>query len=217
MAASRKIFVLLVAMMILAAGLFTTIGRTYAYNAIIPQGNDANNLQIGLEKYVDDKWESVVNGSTDHLFADTIWEPGAMRAVSLKVTNLASTNSNSTPSYSFKHWFYPYSQKPSDPSYANSAYLAEVMDVYLYIHPAGQANILMNGNRPDLEQFLYLGKLNTLDGINIPNKVNGASVVLNPGESQCYTLVLKMNESAGNEYQGAVAEVYAVVRAEQTT
>lgn len=212
MVVSKKFTVLVAAIILLAVGLFNMIGKTYAYNVV----NGGAGLKITLDKKTgtDTKgnpiWTVLATETTANsipLFDSDNWEPGAMRASVLRVTNTADSSVATSPT--FEHVFFPYATQVD----GSKAYLADVLNVYMWI---GEDIPLKSNGRPDLSnsKWISLGKLNTLsNAISTPSGIS--RIELAPGASQIYTLLLTMDESAGNEYQNAAASIYAVINAVQ--
>ena len=131
MVISKRLIILLLAVAILAAGLFTTMGKTYAFgNTVNVDGSEAS-VTLFATSNTGAEFE-IENGSRDTLFNESIlWEPGAMYKATLTITN-----DGPVP---FQYWFYPCAKTVA----ANETNLADVLDVYVY-------DGIYSGGRPTL-------------------------------------------------------------------
>ena len=115
------------------------------------------------------------SSSKKDLFIGTKWEPGLKKIVYFKVSNQGKSAVE-----------YELSIAPN----GDTSKLAEVIDVYCI---DGSAEI---SSYKDLSNYTPIG---TLEDI-INNKIKIGTLQTN--ESHTFTIVLKMSEMAGNEYQG---------------
>lgn len=169
------------------------IGTTFAWftdsvtsaNNIIQSGT----LKVGMnwaegnEDPASADWKDASKGA---MFNNTLWEPGYVEAKHIQVNNIGSLALN---------W--------EIRIVANGVVsdLADVIDVY-YFADAKQLQ------RADVTGGTYLGTLTDVlgafntesnDNIGLPKTARGS---LEAGKSDDFTIAFKMQESAGNEYQG---------------
>ena len=120
------------------------------------------------------------DASTGAIFDYTNWEPGYAAARHLKVSNVGTLALN----YQMR-------------IVANGVVskLADAIDVYYIAEDAA-------ATRTDIANAEYLGTLTQVLGTknNLSKTINGS--ILAGGDADIHTIVLKMNELAGNEYQG---------------
>ena len=162
------------------------IGSTFAWftDSVTSAGNiiKSGTLDISM-KWADGKEEPASanwqDASTTKIFNYDKWEPGYTEARHIAVKN------EGTLALKYQLTIVPTGEVSK---------LAEVIDVY-YINPAEQL-----GERADLSAYTPVGTLADLidNGLGL-DKIPSGSLVA--GESFTATLVLKMQESAGNEYQ----------------
>ena len=144
-----------------------------------------DNAKVGL--YFADGSQSVVNAawndaSSNELFTSNSWEPGLIKAYHIKVdVDEASIAVN---------YRLALVSEDEDPWYANG------FDVY-YLDPAAQIS-----GRIDLDDEFKIGTLASV----LSDENDSASKCLLPGESDIVTIVVKMREEAGNEYQGITVD-----------
>ncbi len=160
------------------------IGTTFAWftDSVSSGGNiiKAGNLEVAME-WLDGTEEPLdtsawADASGDAIFDYDLWEPGYTVARHVKISNAGSL--------ALKYQL-------SVVANGEVSSLADVIDVY-YLDPARQV-----GERDALDADMRLGSLSeVLAGLDTT-----ASGSLGAGESHVVTLVLKMRESAGNEYQ----------------
>lgn len=122
-------------------------------------------------------YESAVEAA---FIKDTLWEPGLIVARHIKVTNKATEKLN------FKLNFY---------SLKGDADFLQVIEAYR-TYPVKQIT-----ERSDVDSSEKLGTLARVAGDRIPL----AEFVLEAGEVYAFTLIFKMSEAAGNEYQNMKA------------
>lgn len=161
------------------------LGTTYAWftdsveskNNIIQTGK----LKIGLE-WADGKTNPAAatwNDASIAIFNYDKWEPGYAVARHLKVSN------NGTLAFNYQMRIV-----------ANGIVtkLADVIDVYYFAEARALA-------RADIANAEYLGTLAEVIGTtkNLSKKINGSLVA--GAEPDLYTIVLKMNEDANDDYQ----------------
>lgn len=173
------------------------IGTTFAwFTDSVTSGNNiikSGTLEVALE-YKDMADEEYQDASEGAIFDYDLWEPGYVQIKQVKVSNLGSL--------AFKYQMNIYSNiQPVD----GEVNLADVIDVYVF---EGERKI----TRGDL---VDVNKVGTLTGLMNSTDVDGAihGVLLPDGEEvpedQTYvqagdvtvTIALKMQETAGNEYQ----------------
>ena len=199
MVVGRKSLLLLICIAAMIALIVSSVGTTYAYNSI-PEGE----FSIGLNvTYNDGTTKNITNKSTTPLFTDSIlWEPGAMHAVELTAANIGTLP--------FDYWFYPLVSEQNDTAHTK---LAEVLDVYIY--KSGCYNY--DNGRPDLssDEWLYLGKLNSLPPKSQKNADCLGTLQINAKAS--HTLLIHMQESADNRYQGLSLNINIKMGAVQNT
>ena len=163
------------------------IGSTFAWftDSVTSAGNiiKSGTLEIsmnwadGKEAPASATWKNAADGA---IFNNDKWEPGYTEARHIAVKN------EGTLALKYQLTIVPTGEVSK---------LAEVIDVY-YINPAVQL-----GERADLSAYTPVGTLAQL----INNEISAVDVMpngkLNAGEGFVATLVLKMQESAGNDYQ----------------
>ena len=160
------------------------VGTTFAWftdsvtsgNNIIQSGTLDVEMQwaMGTEDPASAAW---TDASTGPIFNYDLWEPGYVEVRHVQIKNAGSLG--------LKYQL-------AIEANGEVSKLADVIDVY-YLDPAQQIDL-----RTQLTEAMKLGTLtDVLDAINTT-----ASGELLPGESDTITLALKMQESAGNEYQG---------------
>jgi len=162
------------------------IGTTFAWftQTVSSEGNiiQTGKLKVGFlwadgtEDPANASWTDASEGA---IFDYANWEPGYSVARHLKVTNEGTLDLN----YRMR-------------IVANGivSKLADVIDVYYFAEDEALV-------RNDIENAEYLGTLTQVLGTdkNLSKKVNGSIKVGEPAD--IHTIVLKMQESAGNEYQ----------------
>lgn len=169
------------------------IGTTFAWftDSVTSTGNiiKSGTLDVTME-WADGKtdpasaiWKDASEGA---IFNYSLWEPGYTEVRHIKIANEGTL-----------------ALKYQLNIIANGevSKLADVIDVY-YVDPAKQVD-----DRDDLDGVTKLGTLS-----NVLNNINTtASGNLLAGENHTVTLALKMQESAGNEYQGiSIGSEFAV-------
>ena len=177
------------------------IGTTFAWftDSVTSTGNiiKSGTLDVTLE-YIEDaakdpqtaadtEWKNAAEGA---IFNYSNWEPGFVQTRHIKIEN------EGTLALKYKVNVVPVGTTEQD-----GVRLSDVIDVY-YLDP-GQA---ISG-RADLDTLTPAGTLTQmLDGLD----TSGAGV-LKAGEKEVLTIALKMQESAGNEYQNKwIGEEFAV-------
>ncbi len=159
------------------------IGSTFAWftDSVTSSGNIIKSGTLDVEMYWAKGTEAPesanwTDASTGAIFNYDLWEPGYTEVRHIKIENKGSL--------ALKYQL-------SIAANGEATDLAEVIDVY-YLDPAQQL-----GNRAVIDADMRLGTLNeVLDAISTT-----ASGNLEAGQSHTITLALKMQESAGNEYQ----------------
>ena len=178
---------LLVSAMAMVICFTMLLGTTFAWFTDFEEstGNviTAGKLEIKFE-YKDNLDSTYSNAEGAQIFTYTNWEPGYAAIKQVKVTNDGTLAFN----YKFKI------------TGATSA-IADAIDVYCFKADSVARGDLNRGNAA------YLGTLTTVLGANF-DFAEGET--LEETESQVYTIVLKMNEEAGNEYQLATTGAFSV-------
>ena len=160
------------------------IGSTFAWftDSVTSAGNkiEAGTLKIDLKLLDKDsgEWESIKNDS-DPLFDYDLWEPGYTEAVVLQLENQGSLALK---------WVAKFAS-----DYELTA-LADVIDVYV-LKSATEIDYPADRN---LDGYVKVGTV--ADFVNTIEETQ--SGILKAGESAYMGIVLKMQESAGNAYQG---------------
>ena len=133
---------------------------------------------------------SLNNGDKTTLFSSEnfLFEPGRSQVATATVTNEGSL------------WL-KYTMSFSNVKTTGNADITDVLDVYTV---AAGAN--------DLTDAAYLG---TMKSLMTAGSFAAKDKVLAPGASESFTLVIKMQESAGNQYQGCGVTFDVVVNATQ--
>ena len=160
------------------------IGTTFAWftDSVTSSGNIIKSGTLDVEMYWANGTEALDSASwndasTGAIFDYDLWEPGYTEVRHVKIEN----KGNLALKYQI-----------SIAANGTVSELADVIDVY-YLDPAEQVN-----NRTALTADKKLGTLTeVLAAISTT-----ASGDLEPGQNHTVTLALKMQESAGNEYQG---------------
>ncbi len=177
------------------------IGTTFAWftDSVTSTGNiiKSGNLDVSLE-YIEDAsndpqsaadtdWKDAAKGA---IFNYSNWEPGFVQTRHIKIENEGNLALK-----------YKVSVVPTGSTEQDGYKLSDVIDVY-YIDP-GKAI-----TRADLDTLTPAGTLtNLLAGLD----TTGTGTLRNQGDSVILTIALKMQESAGNEYQNKmIGEEFAV-------
>ena len=150
--------------------------------------NTGNKIQAGtLEIALNDGTDTALFSSEDFL-----WEPGRSQKATAKVTNEGSLWLKYTMSFE---------NVKLDNAEGVDADITKVLDVYTVA--AGAANLTGATKLGTMAELMAAGSFAAKDAVLAPKgqtgTVNGAEV----GDTQVFTIVIKMQESAGNEYQGA--------------
>lgn len=170
------------------------IGSTFAWftDSVTSSGNIIKSGTLDVEMYWADGTEAPdsatwTDASTSAIFNYDKWEPGYVEVRHIKIANVGTL----ALKYQIK---IVANGEVSD--------LADVIDVY-YVDPAVQVS-----NRAQLTDANKLGTLTEV----LANLANTANGELPAGENDTITLALKMQESAGNEYQGlSIGSDFSVV------
>ena len=159
------------------------IGTTFAWftDSVTSANNIIKSGTLDVEMYWADGTEAPdsatwTDASTGAIFNYDKWEPGYVEVRHIKIANVGTL----ALKYQLKIMA---NGEVSD--------LADVIDVY-YVDPAVQVS--------DRAQLTDANKLGTLTEV-LANLANTANGELPAGENDTITLALKMQESAGNEYQ----------------
>lgn len=179
---NRKILVSSMIMIISCCLLFA--GTTFAWFSDSVSSNNniiaAGNLDVEMywaDGTVNPETTSWTDASTGPIFDYDKWEPGYVVARHIKISNVGSL--------ALKY-------KLVISANGEVSDLANVIDVY-YVDPAVELT-----SRNDLDSNHKIGTLKQV----LDNLDNTGLGTLSAGDSDVITLVLKMQESAGNEYQG---------------
>lgn len=170
------------------------IGTTYAWftdsvtsgSNIIKSGNLDVTMEWaeGTEKPESAAWKDASEGA---IFNYDLWEPGYTEVKHIKIANAGNL--------AFKYTLEIVAN-------GEVTELADVIDVY-YVDPAMQIT-----SRMELEDDMKLGTLTDVIA-NIGKTVSGSLLA---GERETLTLALKMQESAGNEYQNmAIGSDFTII------
>ena len=170
------------------------IGSTFAWftDSVTSSGNIIKSGTLDVEMYWADGTEAPdsatwTDASTGAIFNNDKWEPGYVEVRHIKIANVGTL----ALKYQLKIMA---NGEVSD--------LADVIDVY-YVDPAVQVSVRA--------QLTDANKLGTLTEV-LANLANTANGELPAGENDTITLALKMQESAGNEYQNlAIGSDFSVV------
>ena len=164
------------------------LGATFAYftdstsssNNIIASGNLKVNAywMEGTKNPETDTWTNFESGA---IFDNDKWEPGYVEAKHVKISN----EGNLALKY----------QLAIVPT-GEVSKLAEVIDVYLYEIANTDANATQVATRFDVDATMFVG---TLKDVISKGIVQGS---LNAFDDYTTTIVLKMQETANNDYQG---------------
>ena len=162
------------------------VGTTFAWftDSVTSAGNIIKAGNLDVEMYWAEGQNAVpaddadwTDASTGAIFNYSLWEPGYTQVRHIKIANEGSL---------------ALQYKVQIQANGEVSDLSDVIDVY-YIDPAQQI-----ANRSDLSAAYKLGNLTeALAGLD----VSGNGVLL-AGEDDVITIAFKMQESAGNEYQG---------------
>lgn len=189
----KKSIILLVCLVSMLTIIFSSVGTTYA-NLV----NSVPTAETGLRLYVVDtegkKVEIPDNSDTPVFSSSLVWEPGAMHAVTLTIEPPSGT----TASFPLDYWLYPHVAKKetSVSMLSNKPNLADVLDAYIY-----KPGVYEGPGRPDLNsgEWIHLGSTSLS---KLPNEVLIENPLgkLSTASPVSHTLIIKMRESAGNEY-----------------
>ena len=171
------------------------VGSTYAWftDSVTSSGNiiQAGKLEVEMnwaDGETDPAGTTWTDASKGAIFNSALWEPGYTEARHIQIVNAGNLAFN---------------YKLRIVANGTVSKLADVIDVY-YFATAKQLD------RTTVEQGQYLGTVTEVLGTdkNIANTIAG---FLKAGDSTEISLALKMQESAGNEYQGmALAADFSV-------
>ena len=166
------------------------VGTTFAWftDSVSSKGNIIQSGTLDVEMYWADGGKAVpttmegwTDASTGAMFKNTLWEPGYAEAKHIMIANEGTLALN----YKLRIVANGYVSK-----------LADVIDVYYYATATATTR--------DVADATYLGTLAQILGAGVSSAnslyrtVNGS---LEAGKTTSLTLVMKMRESAGNEYQ----------------
>ena len=166
------------------------VGTTFAWftDSVTSKGNIIQSGSLDVEMYWADGGKAVptamdgwTDASTGAMFKNTLWEPGYAEAKHIMIANEGTLALN----YKLRIVANGYVSK-----------LADVIDVYYYATATATTR--------DVAGATYLGTLAQILGAGVSSAnslyrtVNGT---LEAGKTTSLTLVMKMRESAGNEYQ----------------
>lgn len=181
------------------------LGTTFAWftDSVTNTGNkiEAGTLDIQLN---DSNESGTALFSSDEAFK---WEPGRSQMAPVKLSNVGSL------------WL-KYKMSFTNVSTTGDADITNVLDVYKVPAKENGAKATVE----DLTQENYLGTVKELmagtigqEGILAPNGESGTVAGEKIDSTDAFTLVIKMQESAGNEYQGTSATFNIVANATQYT
>jgi len=184
------------------------LGGTYAWFSDSAESKDniiaAGKLDVEMTYYDDDAdaWKDASEGA---IFNYNLWEPGYTTVKYIKVANAGTLD------FKFNLQLVPGAETSktdnSDPNNPIEYKLSNVIDVYF-----GE-NVKVN-TRNDLFNLKYVGTLAEL----MADPDGAAYGVMLDGESKEYCIALKMQESAGNEYQNlSISDISVKLYAEQYT
>lgn len=170
------------------------IGSTFAWftDSVTSSGNNIKSGTLDVEMYWADGTEAPdsatwTDASTGAIFNYDKWEPGYVEVRHIKISNVGTL--------ALKYQLHIYAN-------GDVSKLTDAIDVY-YVDPAVQVS--------DRAQLTDANKLGTLTEV-LANLANTANGELPAGENDTITLALKMQESAGNEYQNlAIGSDFSVV------
>jgi len=171
------------------------VGTTFAWftDSVTSAGNiiKSGTLDVSLE-WLDSKTDPTTaadtawkDASLGAIFNYSLWEPGYTEVRHIKIEN------EGTLALKYNLTITAYDENGNALAPENAGKLAKVIDVY-YIDPAKNVD-----ERTDFDSSNYLG---TLDNV-LSNLSTSANGTLKADEYDTITLALKMQESAGNEYQ----------------
>ncbi len=177
---------------VLLAAMLSVVGGTFAWftDTVESTSNEIKSGTLDLELYQmaeDGQWQNVAD-LTEPMFSYDLWEPGYTMWKALKVEN------KGTLALKWKAMFEIEGEMSK---------LAEVIDVYAREGSAKPERSEIPANAQDTSptnpssQWWYDGTLKDF----IENSETNTYGSLKAGESKELTLVLKMREEAGNEYQ----------------
>ena len=171
------------------------MGATFAWftDSVTNQGNtiQAGNLDVGFQYRgltSSDAYQDVPTQGTDmgKLFVTENWEPGRSQGLDLKVTNNGSLALEWELSLQIQNE-------------TGDANIADALEVYI-----------TSDNAIDLQGATYVGTLSKL--------TEGAvkvGTLVKQGDSEAFSVVLKMSEDAGNDYQNCTVSFDVTLRANQ--
>ena len=182
---------LIASILVLCLCLTSFIGTTFAWftDSVTSANNIIKSGTLDVEMYWADgkgvvegaSWTDASEGS---IFNNKLWEPGYTDAKHILIAN------EGTLALKYELAIIPNSEVTK---------LADVIDVYYY------ADAKQITDRSDLDESMKIGTLAEL----ISTGIRTGSLAANASHS--FTLVLKMQESAGNEYQDmAVSDGFAI-------
>lgn len=172
----------------IAASLALLTGLTFAW--FTSSDTSANNtVQAGTLDVQLNKGDQAALFTKD----DGVWAPGKFVA-----KNITVKNAGNLP---LKYIF-------SVDNVKDDAGLAKVLDVYLITNK--------KADQVKASDLTEKTKLGTVEELSKWTKDDQAQPVLEAGESHTFTVVVKMQEKAGNEYQNKSGSADIVVKAAQT-
>lgn len=166
-------------------------GTTFAWftDSVTNKGNtiQAGNLAVTFQ-YRDlndaNAWQPVPDAADEAgaLFTDQLWEPGYSYGYDFKVSN---PTANRTGVLAFNYQLQVSNIQTTSTSGAD---IAKVLDVY----------VTTNIKATDLSDYTYVG---TLDELRTGKVVFNSDKVMQGGFEDVFSVVIKMQDSAQNEYQ----------------
>lgn len=180
------------------------LGTTFAWftDSVTNTGNEIEAGTLSIQLNGEDSGGKTLFSSNDFL-----WEPGRSKTARVELANTGSLWLKYTIRFSDVQ-VTPNAQYP----YAD---ITDVLDVYKVPKTEGVAATDLDDSTRlgTVKQLMTAGTLETPEGVLAPSGESNQSV----DDKDAFTLVIKMQESAGNEYQGAAATFDVVVNATQYT
>ena len=186
---------LIASILILCLCLSSLIGTTFAWftDSVTSSGNmiQSGKLDVSMgwaEGKEDPASVAYKDASEGAIFKNDLWEPGYVEARHIKIAN------EGTLALKYKLLVV---------ANGTVSELADVIDVYYY-DPAQQ----LADDRSDLTDAKKIGTLTDV----LANFETTAAGTLNPGDNHTVTIALKMQQTAGNEYQNiSIGSDFSVV------
>ena len=166
--------------------------------------NTGNKIQSGtLDIELNDGSEAPLFHSENFL-----WEPGRSQKATAGISNVGNLWIKYTMAFSNVQVTTP----------AGKSDITKVLDVYkVPANDATEADLIKANRLGTMEELMQPGKTITTDGILAPKGSTGAVGDVTYDDGDVFTIVIKMNEHAGNEYQGSSVSFTLKVLATQYT